>query len=260
MSSSRQHAAPAPQGPHVPETSLAERARTLAHMSRLGMLSTHSRKQPGFPFGSVMPYSGGNDGRPVFLISSMAMHTANLKGDARASLLVAQEGAGDPLGSARVTLLGAVLPVPDAERAAVREDYLAHYPNARHWVDYDDFALYRLEPADVYFIGGFGVMGWVTAADYMAAEPDPLAESAAGILQHMNEDHAPALVLLARAAGETAAEQATMTAVDRLGFHLRLLSGDRVHGMRIAFSREARTAAEVRAVLVEMVHSARQAP
>ena len=50
-----------------------------------------------------------------------------------------------------------------------------------------------------------------------------------------------------------------MTAVDRLGFHVRLRSGERVHGARIAFPREVRDAEEVRAVLVEMVRAARNA-
>src|SRR5208282_1597179 len=113
MVSSGQHAAP--QGPGrapVPEPTLSERGRTLVELGRIGTLSTHSRKQPGFPFGSVMPYSPDEQGRPVFLISSMAMHTQNLKADARASLLVMQEGAEDPLGAARITLVGEVLPVP----------------------------------------------------------------------------------------------------------------------------------------------------
>ena len=258
MASSRQHAAPsAPQRPPVPEPSLAERARTLLHLGHLGALATHSRKQPGFPFGSVMPYAPDQDGRPVFLISSMAMHTQNLTADARASLLVTQDGADDPLGAARVTLVGEVLPVPKAETAAVRDLYLARHKNAHYWVDFNDFNFCRMHVADVYFIGGFGVMGWVSAEGYAHAEPDPLAETAAGILRHMNEDHLEAMALLARAAGETDAERATMTAIDRLGFHLRLQSGERVYGARIAFPREVRSAAEVRAVLVEMVHAAR---
>jgi hypothetical protein len=102
-------------------------------------------------------------------------------------------------------------------------------------------------------------MGWVTADEYAGSQPDPLADYAAGILSHMNADHAEALVLLARAAGETAVEEATMMAVDRLGFHVRLRSGERVHGARIAFSREVRDSGEARAVLVEMVRAARSA-
>ena len=259
MASSRQHAAPpAPERAPVPEPTLAERGRTLVHLGRIGTLSTHSRKQPGFPFGSVMPYAPDEQGRPVVLISNMAMHTQNLKADARASLLVMQEsGEADPLGSARITLVGEVLSVPETETAAARELYLSRHENARYWVDFDDFGFYRMQPADVYFIGGFGVMGWVAADEYARSHPDPLADSSAGILGHMNADHSEALVLLARAAGEAGAEGATMTAVDRLGFHLRLRTGERVHGIRIAFPREVHNSGQVRMVLVEMARAAR---
>ena len=260
MASLGRHAGPpSAQRASLPEPSLAERARTLMQLGRIGSLATHSRKQPGFPFGSVMPYAADDAGRPVFLISNMAMHTQNLKADARASLLVMQEGEGDPLGAARVTLVGEALPIPAAEIAAARALYLSRYEGARYWVDFEDFAFYRMQPADVYFIGGFGVMGWVTAEEYVGSTPDPLAESSAAILRHMNEDHAEALLLVARAAGDPDAELAVMTALDRLGFHVRLQSGERVYGARIGFSHEVRTPAEVRTVLMEMVQSARAA-
>ena len=92
--SPRKHAGPsgASDQPAVPEPSFAERARTLVYLGRTGSLSTLSRKQPGFPFGSVMPYGLDDRGRAIFLISTMAMHTQNLLVDARASLLVTQSG------------------------------------------------------------------------------------------------------------------------------------------------------------------------
>ena len=76
-SSVRKHAGPGPatDQPLVPEPAFAERARTLLHLGRVGSLSTLSRKQAGFPFGSVMPYGLDDGGRPIFLISTMAMHT-----------------------------------------------------------------------------------------------------------------------------------------------------------------------------------------
>lgn len=259
MNSSRQHAAPAaPERPPVPEPTLAERGRTLIRLGRIGTLSTQSRKHPGFPFGSVMPYAPDEQGRPVFLISNMAMHTQNLKADARASLLVMQDSAGgDPLGAARITLVGEVAMLDESQSGAARELYLGRHENARYWADFDDFAFYRLQPAGVYFIGGFGVMGWVAADEYAHSQPDPLADSGPAIIAHMNADHRDALVLLARAAGEPDAEEAAMTAVDHLGFHLRLRSGERVHGARIAFPREVRDTAEARAVFVAMVRAAR---
>ncbi len=107
--------------PTVPEPSFAERARTLMYLGRIGSLSTHSRKQPGFPFGSVMPFGLDDHGRPIFLISTMAMHTQNLQADSRASLLVTQnDSGGDPLGASRVTLVGNVVPIPQAEVAEAR--------------------------------------------------------------------------------------------------------------------------------------------
>ena len=84
MSSSSygKHASGATSGQSaVPEPSFAERARTLMHSGRIGSLSTLSRKQPGFPFGSLMPYALDGHGRPNFLISTMAMHTQNLQAE-----------------------------------------------------------------------------------------------------------------------------------------------------------------------------------
>jgi len=124
-------------------------------------LSTHSRKFSGFPFGSIMPYAADDLGRPVLFISSMAMHTQNLQQDSRASLLITQPNvSGDPLGAARLTLLGVARQAPAEE---LRDIYLFRYENARYWQDYTDFAYYRMEVSEVYFIGGFGVMGWVSA-------------------------------------------------------------------------------------------------
>ena len=257
--SNRQHAGAGPASSNAPEPSLAERARTLAAIGLIGSLSTHSRKFPGFPFGSMMPFAADPVGRPVFFISSMAMHTQNLLTDGRASLLITQpDVSGDPLGSARLTLVGAASVVPADE---VRDLYLSRYENARYWQDYSDFAYYRLEVEGVYFIGGFGVMGWVTADDYASATPDPLAAVAPGIIEHMNADHGDALLRIARhelaqTPGEAAPDEARMTAVDRLGFQVRLKTGDRVHGRRIAFLREVKDSSEARAVLIEMVRAA----
>ena len=258
-SSSERHGGESPMdGVSATEPSHAERARTLLHIGRIGSLSTLSQKRPGFPFGSVMPYGLDPEGRPTFLISTMAMHTQNILHDPRASLLVVESDAdGDPLGASRVTLMGAVSQVPEAELAAVKECYLSRYENARYWVDFKDFAFYRLEVEEVYFVGGFGVMGWVTAAQYCEAEVDPLAELASGIIEHMNEDHADALLLLARHFDGSAPDEVKMTAVDRLGFDLQLKTADEVHGTRIQFIREARNAKAVREVLVEMVQNAR---
>jgi len=202
-----------------------------------------------------MPFAVDERGRPVFFISTMAMHTQNLQQDARASLLITQpDVSGDPLGAARVTLVGEAR---RAEASEVRDLYLSHYESARQWQDYSDFAYYRIEVEGIYFIGGFGVMGWVTADEYGAAAPDPLAGVAAEIIDHMNADHADALRRIAGHDSGEMPDAASMTSVDRLGFHVRLKSGDRVHGRRIAFPREVRSREDARTVLIEMVRACR---
>jgi len=255
----RQHASTGPTLPQLPEPSHAERTRTLLSLASIGTLSTISRKHPGFPFGSLMPFALDRMGRPLLLISNMAMHTQNLKADPRCSLFVGQGNVdGDPLGSARATLIGATESVPASELHAVREAYLARHENSRYWVDFSDFSFFRLRPIDLYYVGGFGMMGWVDSRDYENAVPDPLASAAPGILAHMNADHVDSMILLGRLQAGVEATEATMTSVDRLGFTLRLKTNEGMKGVRINFLREVATPMETRTVLVEMVRQARE--
>ncbi len=256
---SRHAYSPPPGSPPIPEPTYAERARTLVYLARSGTLATLSRKHHGHPFGSVMPYALDERGRPIFLISTMAMHTQNLQADRRASLLVAQpDWTGEPLAAGRVTLMGEVCPLPEADLTVARAAYLARHPNAAYWVDFEDFSFHRLEVADVYYVGGFAAMDWVSAEEYAAARPDPLADASAGIIEHMNRDHPDALVTFARVLAGVPADGVSMVSVDRLGFKLRIKSGPRMSSARIPFTREVTAAEEARAVLIEMLRDARK--
>jgi putative heme iron utilization protein len=201
-----------------------------------------------------MPYALTEDGSPLFLISSMAVHTQNLVADPRASLLVMQSGGGfDPLGSPRATLLGRVVPTS----GAAKDLYLARHPSARHWIEYSDFAFFKLEVAHIYFVGGFGVMGWVDRDDYASAAADPLAGAAAEIMEHMNRDHADALHDIARRFGGLDALEATIVACDRLGFVVRVRTAEGMKGTRIAFPEPVGSREEARKTFATMARKAR---
>jgi putative heme iron utilization protein len=252
-----QHASSLPPST-APEPAYAERVRTLLESERVGTLATQSLRHPGFPFASVMPYALTAEGSPLFLISAMAIHTQNLLADGRASLLVMQSGSGaDPLGAPRATLSGVVQRLENVSDAQ-RQGYLERHPSSRHWIDYADFSFFRLEIAHVYFVGGFGVMGWVAPEDYRAAEADPLAEAAAEILEHMNGDHADAVLAIARRFGELDADEAAIVACDRLGFVVRARTAEGMKGRRIAFPEPVRTREEARKAFVAMTRAARQ--
>ena len=253
-----QHASSLPPST-APEPTYAERARTLIARETIGTLSTHSAKHPGWPFGSVMPYALTENGSPIFLISGMAIHTQNVLADPRASLLVMQSGnESDPLGMARATLLGTVSRI-DSVSDELRQAYLDRHPNARHWIGYSDFGFFRLDVTQLYYVGGFGVMGWVPSDDYAIAEADPLADAAKGIIEHMNRDHADALREITRHFGNLETEESTMVACDRLGFVIRARTTEGMKGLRIAFPEEVRSSEDARRVLVAMVKQARGA-
>jgi putative heme iron utilization protein len=204
-----------------------------------------------------MPYGLDAQGQPVFLISTMAMHTQNLLGDPRASLLVTPpESRVDPLGAARVTLMGSVTKVPKEESTEVRACYLERHANASYWVDFQDFGFFRMAITEIYFVGGFGSMGWVIPADYAAASVDPLADEAANLIRELNTEQAETLLTLTRALGDADAQQVMVTALDRLGFHLRFTTPGRMQGGRVAFTGPVRNESEVRAGLAGLAAQA----
>ncbi|MCK5482799.1 MAG: DUF2470 domain-containing protein, partial [Gemmatimonadetes bacterium] len=64
--------------------------------------------------------------------------------------------------------------------------------------------------------------------------------------------------LIARSVKGIEAEEANMTAVDRLGFHVRLKTPKRVRSVRIGFPLEVRSSQDCRSALVGMVEEARE--
>jgi hypothetical protein len=258
------HRRPAP----IEETSLpaarapthAERCRTLVLGARSAALCTVARDPEGFPYGSLVTVAIDEAGRPLFLLSELAEHTGNLHAHPQASVLLTEPlGTHDqPLALGRVTILGPCAKVIAGEADAVRATFLAQQPSASYYVDFEDFAFYRLEPLALRYVGGFGRMSWVTADDYRAARPDPLAAGAPGILKHMNEDHADAVLAYAtKLAGILDATSATLTAVDRYGFELAAVTPKGPRATRLAFDAEVTTNDEVRAAMVAMVKRAR---
>ena len=196
-------------------------------------------------------------GDPIFLISGLAEHTRNLEQDPRASLLVAEGGAADPLANGRVTLLGACRRV-DGDGGSARAAFFAAHPNSSSYADFRDFGFWKLQVAHVRYIGGYGRMSWISEADWRAADPDPLGPSAAGVIAHMNADHADALMLYCKAFSRaTDISAASMTGVDRYGFEMSAMTPKGPRPVRLAFGTPVSTPEEVRAALVAMVKDAR---
>jgi putative heme iron utilization protein len=241
---------------NTPTPSHAERARTLVARISTGTLCTLALEPQGYPYGSfvTVAFDGGD---AVFLISGLAEHTKNLERDPRASLLVAEGGAADPLANGRVTMLGPCTRV-GGDGGSARAAFFAAHPNSTYYAEFRDFAFWKLHVDHVRYIGGYGRMSWISKADWQAAEPDPLGPSAAGVIAHMNADHADALALYCKAFSKaTEITAASMTGVDRYGFEMSAMTPQGPRPVRLAFAKPVGTPEEVRAALISMVKDAR---
>lgn len=233
----------------------AAAARALLLAGNKAMLSTHSVDVPGYPFGSVAPYCTDGQGRPVILISALAQHSKNLRADHRASLLVSA-GGDDLQASARLTVLGDFSPVPEADVEMLAARYYRFFPQSRDHHKALDFSFWALNPVRLRFIAGFARIHWLSP-DHLL-HPNPFyGEAEAGIVAHMNADHADALRLYAQAAGIPLAAEETpeMAGIDAEGLHLR--SGERL--ARIPFASPVTTPGAAREVLVRLAREAREA-
>jgi heme iron utilization protein len=150
----------------------ASAARSLVSRHGKGTLCTICRKKDGYPFGSVVLYALDEQGQPFFVFSSIAVHSKNIQDDPRATLLVAEEAEEEAtMAAARANLLGTLSVVDDDADAELRASFLEAHPSAEEWMGYGDFHIYKMEIADVYWVGGFGQAGWVSASDYKTASP-----------------------------------------------------------------------------------------
>lgn len=244
-----------PQSAAAP--SHAERARTLLESVSTGTLCTLSRDPAGYPYGSLITF-GLEANEPVFLISALAEHTKNVLADTRASLLVSESRAGDPLANGRVTLLGRCAPLSGERRQRAQQAYLARFPGAAEYATFRDFDFFALEVSGVRYIGGYGRMSWVELAEWRAAQPDPIAPDARAILEHMNQDHADALPAYCRAfASLGEIDKAEMTSIDRLGFEMSVVSGASTRTVRLAFHEPIASKTDARRALVGLLKEAR---
>ena len=232
----------------------AELSRTLVAATKIASLSTLTAD--GFPYGSVASYAADDAGAPVILISEMAEHTVNARGDDRASMLIVDSaGDGDPLGRARLTLVGRLKVLEDP--GALRNLYLETHPYAAYYADFTDFSFWRLDVAQCRYVGGFGHMSWVSADDYRVAAVDPLWAAAAGIIEHMNDDHADANLMYAQVqAGLDEATEAAMVGIDRYGVTLRVTTPAGPRLARVAFCEPLTNPDQAQAAVIELLREA----
>jgi putative heme iron utilization protein len=228
--------------------SRAREAREAVRTHRSGVLSTHSLKFPGYPYGSALPHVADAAGRPVVLISHLAEHTHNIEADPRVSYIVCGSGP-DLQAQPRVTLLGQAQP---SDEAALAARYLRFYPDHQQYLDIGGFRFYVIEPVQVRYIQGFGGLHWLAGSGY-ADTALGIAGAEADILGHMNQDHRDALRDYCRHVHAVDCAAPEMVGIDCDGFDVR------VDGrlLRFSFEQPVASPGAARNALVALAQRAR---
>jgi heme iron utilization protein len=175
----------APPDPEAGRVQAVADARRLTRVARTAALATLD-PATGAPLTTLVGVASDFDGAPLFLMSTLARHTKHLAADPRASLLLTEEPErGDPLNHPRLTLNGHI------ERTVgprARTRYLQRNPKAKLYVDFADFAFFRLAIEAVHFNGGFGRADALTPDDILIAREaeTALAEAEPGLIDWVN--------------------------------------------------------------------------
>jgi heme oxygenase (biliverdin-IX-beta and delta-forming) len=233
-------------------SALAADARAVLRRALKGALATRDA-DTGYPYASLLTLATDMAGAPVFLISTLARHTRNLAADPRASILIDEtDGLGDPLAGARLSLRGRAETIDDADAA---RRFAARHASAAGYAGFSDFRLWRLKPEGGHYIGGFGRIVDFVASDLLTDldGAEGLIAAEAGIVAHMNDDHADAVELYATRLLGAEPGAWRMVACDPQGCDL-LLGG---RALRLCFDSPVKTAEEARQALVALVRKAR---
>src|SRR5471032_2659709 len=97
--------------------------RSLLRRSRQGALAT-LMTGTGAPYCSLVNIASHPDGSPILLISGLAVHTKNILGDPRVSLMLDERAEGDPLEGSRIMLAGRAEEAKGDQVALSRQRYL----------------------------------------------------------------------------------------------------------------------------------------
>jgi putative heme iron utilization protein len=227
-------------------------AKDVLRLAVAGSLATLDKD--GGPFASLVNVATMPTGEPILLLSRLAVHTRNLDRDARASLLLIAPGGetGDPLAGARLTISGKVVVDRDP---TLRRRFLGRHQEAALYADFDDFAFYRLKARSAHLVAGFGRIVDFAPADLLTDCSDctKLLEAEAGAVDHMNEDHANALLLYATLLCDMPEGDWKATGCDPEGMDLRAGA----LRARLLFSKKVRSSADLRMTLIDLVEEAR---
>ena len=230
--------------------------RSLLRRSRQGALAT-LMPGSGDPYCSLVNVASHPDGSPILLISGLALHTRNLLGDARISLMLDERAEGDPLEGSRIMLAGRAEQADGDDVAILRRRYLNAHPSSEAFVNFKDFSFFRIRPSGAHLVAGFGRIVDLKPEQFLTDISDAasLLEAEQGAVDHMNTDHRDAMDLYATKLLGARSADWRCTGCDPEGIDLQAGTT----ALRLDFPRRIVTPAALRQVLKQLADDARAA-
>ena len=228
--------------------------RSLLRRSRQGALAT-LMAGTGDPYCSLVNLASHPDGSPILLISRLALHTRNILGDARVSLMLDERAEGDPLEGARIMLAGRAEEAGADQLEILRRRYLSAHPSAEAFVNFKDFWFFRIRSTGAHLVAGFGRIVDLRPEQFLTdiSDAGALLEAEQGAVEHMNADHRDAINLYAtRLLGAGAADW-SCTGCDPDGIDLQAGTAT----LRLDFPERVTGPGELRKMLVRLAGEAR---
>ncbi len=229
-------------------------ARSLLRRRRQGALAT-LMTDSGAPYCSLVNVASDADGSPILLISRLAVHTKNVLADSRASLMLDERGAGDPLEGARIMLAGRAEEASADDR--LRRRYLNAHPSAEVFANFKDFSFFRISPEGAHLVAGFGRIVDLRPEQFLTDISDaaPLLEAEQGAIEHMNADHRDTMQLYATSLLGAGAAEWRCTGCDPNGMDMEADG----RTLRLEFPRRIVTPTALRQMLKQLADQARDA-
>ena len=234
----------------------AKLARFLLRRSRQGALATLMAGS-GDPYCSLVNVASHADGSPILLVSRLALHTRNILGDSRVSLMLDERAEGDPLEGSRIMLAGRAEEASTDDLEILRRRYLNAHPSAETFVSFKDFSFFRIRPGGAHLVAGFGRIVDLKPEQFLTDISDAAAllEAEQGAIDQMNADHRDAMNLYATKLLGAGPADWRCTGCDPDGIDMQ--AGTTM--LRLDFPRRIATPAALRQMLKEFAHQARAA-
>lgn len=229
-------------------------ARSLLRRSRQGALAT-LMAGTGDPYCSLVNIASHPDGAPILLISRLALHTKNILGDPRVSVMLDERAEGDPLEGARIMLAGRAEEAGPDQLEILRRRYLNAHPSAEAFVNFKDFSFFRIQPTGAHLVAGFGRIVDLKPAQFLTdiSDAGALLEAEQGAIEHMNADHRDAMKLYATKLLGAEAGDWSCTGCDPDGVDMQAGAAT----LRLDFPERVAGPGELRKMLVRLAGEAR---